>query len=279
MHLVLEPELGRVKVDAGSIEQVIMNLVVNARDAMPHGGRLTIQTATVEIPTPSPAAPPGIKPGTYVTLAVQDTGIGMERNVQEHLFEPFFTTKGVGVGTGLGLSTVYGIVKQNGGDIWFVSQVGQGTTFTIYLPPTEAGGDVVGPPPRLLSQQVSAATVLLVEDDDMVRAAARAILTRSGLAVIEASNPAEAITIGKRPSSRFDLLLTDVVMPGMSGPELAQRLVKVRPRLSVLFMTGYADPEVLENERWPVIKKPFSENSLMQSVLAALSQSVEPHTP
>ena len=276
LNLELEPELSRVTVDAASIEQVVMNLVVNARDAMPQGGALTIRTAELEVEPSLPGMPPGIKPGRYVTLAVQDSGVGMERRVQEHLFEPFFTTKEVGKGTGLGLSTVYGIVKQNGGDIWFLSARGEGTTFTIFLPPTAERQQEVGPSAPLETRGDDRATVLLVEDDPLVRELAREILARNGLTVVEARSPGEAIALSKRPSFHFDLLVTDVVMPEMSGPNLAERLAEDWPRLNVLFMTGYADPSLMgsiSRRSMPaLIRKPLSEDSLMQSVRAALRQ-------
>ncbi len=281
LRLELAAGLSRVKVDPASIEQVVMNLVINARDAMPHGGRLSIRTAEIEIDAPLPGAPPGIKPGRYVTLAVQDTGAGMERRVQEHLFEPFFTTKEAGKGTGLGLCTVYGIVKQNCGDIWFLSEAGQGTTFTIYFPPTDAAQPTVLPAPRIRRRRQAPATVLLVEDDDRVRELAREILRRNGLTVIEASSPGEAIAISKRPSFAFDLLLTDVVMPEMSGPELAEKLAKDWPRLNVLFMTGYVDESVFPSDgrrmARALIQKPLSEDSLMQSVREVLGQRIRAH--
>jgi two-component system, cell cycle sensor histidine kinase and response regulator CckA len=284
LNLVLQPKLDRVMVDAGSIEQVIMNLVINGRDAMPHGGQLTIQTAEGEILTQSSGVPPGIKAGRYVTLAVRDTGVGMERNVQEHLFEPFYTTKEASKGTGLGLSTAYGIIKQNGGDIWFVTEKGQGTTFTIYLPPTAGVSEKVEMTQPTSTGRTVRATVLLVEDDDTVRALTREILTRKGLKVIEARSPEQAISISKRPSFQFDLLLTDVVMPEMSGPELAEKLQENWPRLNVLFMTGYADPSLFPGGSRPtaisLLQKPFSEDSLIQSVERAMNQCAHgPCTP
>jgi DNA-binding NtrC family response regulator len=181
----------------------------------------------------------------------------------------------------LGLCTVYGIVKQNGGDIWFVSDPGRGTTFTIYLQPTEAAQPTALPAPRILRRRAAPATVLLVEDDRMVRELAREILRRNGLTVIEASSAAEAITISQRPSFAFDLLLTDVVMPEMSGPELAEKLAKEWPRLNVLFMTGYVDESVVPGDgrrtAWALIQKPLSEDSLMQSVRAVLGGRVRTH--
>ena len=273
LRMELPSGLSRVVTDAGSMEQVIMNLVVNARDAMPDGGTLTIQTAEAEVTPESAGAPPGIAPGKYVMLIVRDTGVGMDRKIQEHVFEPFYTTKEVGKGTGLGLSTVYGIVKQSAGDIWFVSEPGRGTTFTIYLPPTDALPAKVEPRPRVPERKLPA-TILLVEDDDAVRQLATEILTRNGIKVIAASGPAEALAIGKRPSFHLDLLLTDVVMPRMSGPDLARKFRKERPNLNVLFMTGYASPSVLqdagEQANTSLVRKPLSEASLMQSVRAAL---------
>jgi two-component system, cell cycle sensor histidine kinase and response regulator CckA len=277
LDLALEPNLSRVSVDARSIEQVIMNLVVNSRDAMPRGGKLTIRTAEIDMLSPA-GTPAGTRPGRRVTLSVEDTGTGMEPRVQEHLFEPFFTTKDVGKGTGLGLSTVYGIVKQNGGDIWFLTEPGRGTTFTIYLRPTDEAREEPGPPQRVETLRRAPATVLLVEDDNLVRKLASEILTRNGLTVIEAGSASEAVAISKRPSFQFDLLLTDVVMPEMSGPRLAEKLAEDWPSLNVLFMTGYADPSLLPGGRRAapaLIQKPLSEASLMQAVRAALTPSPE----
>jgi two-component system cell cycle sensor histidine kinase/response regulator CckA len=274
LHLTLQPGLGVVEADPGLIEQVVMNLAVNARDAMPSGGRLGIETADVEIDQPTPAMPPGIKPGRYVILAVHDTGVGMDRNVQEHLFEPFFTTKEPGKGTGLGLSTVYGIVKQSGGEIWFRSEPGRGTTFTIYLPRVAAAPKTAGAVALPQSSVNGTATILLVEDDDSVRAMAREILRRTGYKVIEARSPAQAISITERASFHYDLLLTDVVMPEMSGPDLAERLTRRSPGLRVLFMTGYVDDSVLRtshlNSGLRLLQKPLTADSLVQGVRTAL---------
>jgi two-component system cell cycle sensor histidine kinase/response regulator CckA len=274
LHLTLQPGLGAVKADPGLIEQVIMNLSVNSRDAMPNGGRLVIETADVEIEQPAPDMPPGIKPGRYVTLAVHDTGVGMNRNVQEHLFEPFFTTKEAGKGTGLGLSTVYGIVKQNGGDIWFRSEPGRGTTFTIYWPRMQAAPETAGAAALSQSSVSGPATILLVEDDDSVRGLAREILTRDGYEVIEARSPGQAISIAERTPFQCDLLLTDVVMPEMSGPDLAERLAKRLPGLRVLFITGYADKSVLRASHLRndalLLQKPLTADSLVRSVRTVL---------
>jgi signal transduction histidine kinase/CheY-like chemotaxis protein len=274
LRLDLGSRVSCIRADAASLEQVIMNLVVNARDAMPQGGVLTIRTGEADLRSRPDGIPPGIQPARYVTLTVQDTGVGMERNVQEHLFEPFFTTKEVGKGTGLGLSTVYGIVKQNGGEIWFATEKGQGTAFTIYFPPVESAPRPAPPPRHPRSVRPARATVLLVEDDDAVRCLAREVLARNGLTVVEASHPAEALQIARTRARPFDLVLTDVVMPGMSGPRMVEMLHESWPRLNVLFMTGYADPAALPPgfalQSASVIRKPISEDSLMQGVWGAL---------
>ena len=274
LRLDLEPRVSPIRADAASLEQVIMNLVVNARDAMPQGGVLTVHTSEADLRSRPDGMPPGIQPARYVTLTVEDTGVGMERNVQEHLFEPFFTTKEVGKGTGLGLSTVYGIVKQNGGEIWFSTEKGHGTAFTIYFPPVESVPRPAPAPPPPQSVRPASATVLLVEDEDAVRGLAREVLVRNGLTVVEARHPGEALEIAKTRERPFDLVLTDVVMPGMSGPRMVEKLRESWPNLNVLFMTGYADPAAVPPDfalqSASVIRKPISEESLMQGVWAAL---------
>ena len=270
LQLSLQPALSRVKGDAASLEQVIVNLVVNARDAMPQGGTLAIRTGEVQVDRPSPAMPTTMKPGCYVVLAVSDTGVGMERHVQEHLYEPFFTTKEVGKGTGLGLAAVYGIVKQTGGEIACLTAKGHGTTFTVYLPPTDDAPVPLDPTVRP-STHVSHASVLLVEDDDTVRELAREILTRNGLTVSDARTPAEAISISRLRCSPVDLLLSDVVLPEMNGPDLASKLREKWPSLHVLLMTGFsALPNSAKLAGMSLIHKPISEDSLMQGVWAAL---------
>jgi PAS domain S-box-containing protein len=266
---VLDPRLGRVRIDAVQLEQVIVNLAVNARDAMPRGGRLTIECANVDLEDEA-ARRQRAPPGRWVLLAVHDTGTGMTAEVQAHLFEPFFTTKEPGQGTGLGLSTVYGIVKQAGGEVRVETAPGEGASFEIYLPraedaadaaAAEAGGDAAaGPLPR------GSETVLVVEDDAMVRSLAVRTLRRAGYGVLEAEDPEHALALFASPDREVSLLVTDVVMPRISGPELAERLRAVRPDLAVLFSSGYSD-RVAEIEaqlgpRTAFLPKPFVPRQL-----------------
>ncbi|HEX3746220.1 MAG TPA: response regulator [Bryobacteraceae bacterium] len=270
LKLVLQPGLGMVCADAGQLEQVIMNLAVNARDAMPNGGSLTIQTAGLEVNERLPFMPPHIKPGRYVTMEVRDTGVGMDASVQEHLFEPFFTTKEVGKGTGLGLSTVYGIVRQNEGEIWFSSLPGEGAVFTIYLPRSEA--DPVASDERRLPAGGGSEAILLVEDEEAVRQLAGQILKSAGYRVTEAAGPAAALSIAENLA--FDLLVTDVVMPQIGGRELAKRLAQRRPGMKVLFMTGYSGATVFPEGAGcggVLLQKPFTQDELLRSVRAALA--------
>jgi PAS domain S-box-containing protein len=258
--------LGAVKADPGQIEQVIMNLVINARDAMPHGGRLTIETANAELDETYAATHPSARPGRYVVLAVSDTGVGMDAETQRHIFEPFFTTKPMDKGTGLGLATVYGIVKQSGGSIWVYSEVGRGTTFKIYLPrvdePVAARRHAATAAPVPRGSEV----VLVVEDEDDLRKLVREILENAGYAVLEARHGAEALRLAEQHTGEIALVVTDVVMPGMSGPELVERLGRVRPASKVLYMSGYPDGAisrggVLEAGA-PLIEKPFTSHGL-----------------
>ncbi len=265
----LAPTLGRVTADPGSMEQVVMNLVVNARDAMPSGGRLTIETANTELDQAYADAHLGVKPGRYVMIAVSDNGMGMDRATQARLFEPFFSTKARGKGTGLGLSTVFGIVQQNSGSIWVYSEVGQGTTFKVYLPRIEATlavphAGVREEPPR------GTETILLVEDEDAVRAVARSILERQGYRLLVAQNAGEALLLCEAHSGDIDLLLTDVVMPQMGGPELAARLAKLRPKMRVLYMSGYTDDAAVRHGLVAssafFLQKPITPESLIRKV-------------
>ncbi|HEX3598016.1 MAG TPA: ATP-binding protein [Polyangiaceae bacterium] len=267
------PSLGPVRVDRGSIEQVIMNLVVNARDAMPKGGKLTMETSDVVLDEDSAKQNLGLSAGRYVMLAVTDTGLGMDKALKERIFEPFFTTKEKGKGTGLGLSMVFGIVQQSGGGIWFYSEVGRGTTFKIYLPRVED----VAAPPRMYEAPASFRgneTILLVEDDDQVRLLACTILRRSGYNVLEARNAGEALLHAEQCRGMIHLLLSDVVMPQMSGPELSNRLRAARPDMQILWMSGYTDDSIVRHgvleAKVAYLQKPITVESLTAKVRAVL---------
>jgi len=270
--------LGKVKADPAQIEQVIMNLVVNARDAMPKGGRLLLETSNEDLDSAYAAEHASVKPGRYVMLAVSDTGVGMDAETVAHIFEPFYTTKESGHGTGLGLSTVYGIVKQSGGYIWVYSEPGKGSTFKVYLPRVEDSVEE-GPPRTLpLGQQRGTETVLLVEDEDVVRELVQAILTGQGFEVLVARDPRHAEEIAAKFSDEIQLLLTDVVMPGMGGRELAARIMAKRPRIRVLYMSGYTENVITSGgmleEGLAFLQKPFSPAALVQKIREVLS-----HTP
>jgi CheY-like chemotaxis protein len=235
-----EPGLGRVKTDQGQIEQVILNLAVNARDAMPHGGKLIIETSNVEIDEVfAQQSPYPIELGSYVCLAVRDTGVGMDAATQAQIFEPFFTTKEKGKGTGLGLSMVYGVVKQSGGYITVYSELGTGTTFKIYLPRVDAPLEREQARANLPTSLQGTETVLLVEDETGLRTLTCTLLERSGYKVLAAQNAAEALETSERYKGPIQLMLTDVVMPGVNGRVLAQQLAQTRPETKVVYMSGY----------------------------------------
>ncbi|MDB4932105.1 MAG: domain S-box protein, partial [Myxococcaceae bacterium] len=269
------PGLRKVLVDPGQMEQVIMNLAVNARDAMPRGGRLTIETTEAALDAAFAAAHPGLKPGPHVVLSVTDTGFGMDAATQARIFEPFFTTKEVGKGTGLGLATVFGIVRQSGGAVVVSSEPGAGATFRVYLP-LQARDLSAGPASVVPGNAAprGTETVLLVDDDERVRAVARTILRRSGYVVLEAQGGGDALLLCEQHPAEIDLLLTDVVMPRMRGPELAARLLPLRPAMRVLYMSGYTDDEVLRRGALDAtirfLPKPITPDALVRAVREAL---------
>jgi signal transduction histidine kinase/CheY-like chemotaxis protein len=274
----LDPELGQIKADPGQIEQVILNLSINARDAMPNGGRLTIETANAELDGGYAQFHPGVAPGSYVLLTISDNGIGMDAETLSHLFEPFFTTKGRDGGTGLGLATVYGIVSQNGGSIWPYSEPGQGTVFKIYLPRI----DQLAPPTDQVEELAAAKglqgseTVLVLEDDDEVRTLTRRILERRGYTVLESDNADGAIALGLQHPGTIHLLLTDVILSGQkSGKDVAQALTTAGRTRKVLYMSGYTDDiiayhGVLEDVHF--IPKPFTMDGLARAVREVLDE-------
>jgi PAS domain S-box-containing protein len=266
----LATPLDRVWADPWQIEQIILNLALNARDAMPYGGHLTVETANVDIDARWAAQRSGVSEGRHVMLAISDTGIGMDEIVRAHLFEPFFTTKERGKGTGLGLATVYGIVKQSGGAIVVSSEPEQGTTMKILLPRTDQSADLPDAPAPVTQSRGGDETILLVEDQLEVRAVTRDTLARHGYNVVEAANGAEALAILEQHHPAVHLLLTDVVMPGMSGRDLAQCLVTRRPDLRVLDTSGYADDTVVDHEGLEAgmafIQKPFTPAALLKQI-------------
>jgi hypothetical protein len=273
VELLTSAEPNRVRADRSQMEQVLMNLVVNARDAMPDGGRITLEVETEQVDALVTTRPLSLQPGRYVRLTVSDTGSGMPESVRERIFDPFFTTKDVGKGTGLGLSTVYGIVKQMDGDIWVYSEPGMGTTFKIYLPCVE--GDPIPEEAAGLRQPLDGqGTILLVEDEEMVREAAAEILATHGYTIFAAGNGADALRLLARHEREIDLLLTDVVMPNMNGIELSERVRERNPAIRVLYTTGYSDASLpgqcSPNGAAALLQKPFSSQSLLERVREAL---------
>jgi CheY-like chemotaxis protein len=272
---LLDPNLGPVRADPAQLEQIILNLAVNARDAMPQGGRLVIETANIDLDETFAAVNPGATAGPHVLLQVSDTGAGMSPEVQAHIFEPFFTTKDVGKGTGLGLATVYGIVKQHDGYITVESTPGAGATFRIYLRRIEEAprdAEVGAAASRAVT---GSETVLLVEDEDGLRELAREILTAAGYKVLVAAGPVEGLELAGRHGGPIHLLLTDVVMPQMSGRELADRLVPEHPGMRVLYMSGYTDDAIVHHgvldPGTVLLPKPFTPDALTRKVREVLA--------
>ena len=268
------PGLGWVKMDPGQVEQVLMNLAVNARDAMPQGGRLCIETANVELDTTYALQTTYVRPGSYVMLSVSDTGCGMDKETQRRVFEPFFTTKEIGKGTGLGLSTVYGIAKQNAGYIMVYSELGKGTTFRFYVPQLGDDAKLPLPPQALNAIPRGTETVLVVEDEESLRSLARTCLESNGYSVLDAPDAEAALEVAKKHPGGIHLLLTDVVMPGIGGRELAERLMVLQPEVRVVYMSGYTsalidqqgilDPDIV------LLEKPFTLRALLTKVYKAL---------
>ena len=281
LAIVRAPDLGKVRADAGQLEQVVMNLVVNARDAMPGGGKISVETANQELDEIA-AAGLSVPAGRYVTVTVSDTGVGMDAETKRHLFEPFFTTKEMGRGTGLGLSTCYGIVKQSGGCIEAASEPGRGAMFRVYLPTvngcsTQARHSLTVPPLR------GAETVLVVEDDDRVRAAVCRILASAGYSLLVARDGDEALATAERHRGPIHLLLSDMVLPGGNGPETLRHVQASRPRTKILFMSGYTDHALVHREAVPpsenFIQKPFTPHALtkkIREILDAPEEALEP---
>jgi two-component system, cell cycle sensor histidine kinase and response regulator CckA len=278
MKTVVSAGLGTIKADPAQVEQVLMNLVVNARDAMPNGGRMIVETSNVDLDKTYASEHVTVKPGSYVMLAVSDTGTGMNPETTAHIFEPFFTTKGGTKGTGLGLATVYGIVKQSGGYIWVYSEPGKGSTFKVYFPRVgeKAEADTRGG--QKSSAKRGSETVLLVEDDDAVRELAETILSSQGYKVLSANSPKRAEEIATERSKEIDLVLTDVIMPSLSGRELVRRLIALNSKLRVLYMSGYTDNVIAQGgvleEGLAFLQKPFTPRVLAQKVREVLDAAV-----
>jgi two-component system, cell cycle sensor histidine kinase and response regulator CckA len=276
MVTITSKNIGAIKADPGQMEQVILNLVINARDAMPNGGTLTLETANVELDESYAQSHLATLPGSYVMLAVSDTGMGMDEETQAHIFEPFFTTKELGKGTGLGLSMVYGIVKQSGGYIWVHSEIGKGSAFKVYLPRVFEHEQEISSPFPASSLLQGKETILLVEDDPLVRELAYEILQSRGYNVLVAEHPETAIQLCRQHAGKIHLVLTDVVMPGMNGSQMVDEIAAMRPGICVLFMSGYTDTAIIRDgnfdEATAFLQKPFSPTVLGRKVREMLDR-------
>ncbi len=276
----MDTKIGNIKADPGQLEQVVINLATNARDAMPKGGRLTIATANVDLDEAYADRRVVVRPGHYVQLVVSDTGCGMDREIQSHIFEPFFTTKEQGEGTGLGLATVYGIVKQSGGYIWVYSEPGHGTAFKIYLPMADAAAERPPHVERTEELPLGSETILVVEDDVLLREVTCEFLQSGGYAVLSAGSAEEALHLAESHDGPIDVLLTDVIMPKMNGRELASRLVTARPGTKVLYVSGYADGIVRDGVHAPLkeglafLQKPYTRNAVMRKIREILDSQL-----
>jgi signal transduction histidine kinase/ActR/RegA family two-component response regulator len=277
LFVKLDPDLNDVKFDPGQIEQIIMNLVVNARDAMPRGGKLTIQTANVHLDASYVAEHIDAREGDHVMIAISDTGVGMDAATRAKIFEPFFTTKELGRGTGLGLSTVFGIVNQSGGNIWVYSEPGRGTTFKVYLPVAHGTAGATRSSRMAAVPSRGTETILLVEDEESVRTLIRTILTQKGYNVLAANRPRAALETANSHAGAIDLLLTDVVMPEMGGSELARALTQRRPEVKVLYMSGYTDNAIVHHgvldAGTAFLEKPIHPDTLLAKVRSVLNGS------
>ncbi len=272
----LSEDLGRVKTDPGQIEQAVMNLAVNAKDAMPHGGKLTIETANVELDENYAQIHPGVVPGRYVMLAVSDRGVGMAPEVKDRIFDPFFTTKEIGKGTGLGLSTAYGIVKQSRGNIWVYSEPGHGSTFKVYLPRVDDLMEELRAKEIQEEMPRGTETILVVEDEEPLRRLAVRVLQDQGYRVLDAAQGNDALLLLKRHPGLTHLVITDLIMPGMSGPELSRRIKAIHAGIKVLYMSGYAPNAFVNHDLlekgMSYIQKPFTSDALLRKVREVLKE-------
>jgi len=269
---------GYVVADPGQIEQILVNLVVNARDAMPQGGTISIETQNVELDETYTSEHAPVIPGRYLMLAVGDTGVGMSRDTREHAFDPFFTTKEAGKGTGLGLATVYGIVKQSGGYVWIYSEPGHGTTLKLYFPEVSSAAAFKTGEYKIVAKEHArgSETILLVEDEEAVRGLTSRILEKQGYRVIPAQHGREAMDIATKEEGHIDLVLTDIVMPGMNGRGLVERLAGIRPHIKSLYMSGYTDDDIVRRgfiePSKSFLQKPFTSEALLQTVRKVLDE-------